>query len=62
MLVLVRAILVLAPIGVFALAVPLAARMGLAAAGALAYYITANMTGAAIIDRLTGFGADSRHK
>lgn len=38
-LVLVRAILVLAPIGVFALAVPLAARMGLAAAGALVGYI-----------------------
>ncbi len=39
MLVLVRATLVLAPIGVFALAVPLAARMGLAAAGALVYYV-----------------------
>lgn len=39
MLILVRWILFLAPIGVFALAVPLAARMGLAAAGALAYYI-----------------------
>ncbi len=38
-LVLVRAILVLAPIGVFALAVPLAARMGIAAAGALLGYI-----------------------
>ncbi len=38
-LVLVRAILELAPIGVFALAVPLAARMGLAAAGALVGYI-----------------------
>jgi proton glutamate symport protein len=38
-LVLVRAILTLAPIGVFALAVPLAARMGLAAAGALLGYI-----------------------
>ena len=39
MLTLVRWILVLAPIGVFALAVPLASRMGLAAAGALAYYV-----------------------
>ena len=39
MLILVRWILVFAPIGVFALAVPLAARMGLAAAGALAYYV-----------------------
>jgi Na+/H+-dicarboxylate symporter len=39
MLTLVRWILVLAPIGVFALAVPLAAKMGLAAAGALAYYV-----------------------
>lgn len=38
-LVLVRAILVFAPIGVFALAVPLAARMGIAAAGALLSYI-----------------------
>jgi proton glutamate symport protein len=38
-LVLVRAILALAPLGVFALAVPLAARMGIAAAGALAGYI-----------------------
>ena len=39
MLALVRWILVLAPIGVFALAVPLAARMGLSAAGALLYYV-----------------------
>jgi Na+/H+-dicarboxylate symporter len=38
-LVLVRAILALAPLGVFALAVPLAARMGIAAAGALVVYI-----------------------
>lgn len=38
-LILVRAILVFAPVGVFALAVPLAAKMGLAAAGALASYI-----------------------
>ncbi|MFH1573127.1 MAG: dicarboxylate/amino acid:cation symporter [Acidobacteriota bacterium] len=39
MLTLVRWILVTAPVGVFALALPLAARMGLAAAGALVYYI-----------------------
>lgn len=39
MLVLVQWVLLLAPVGVFALAVPLATRMGLAAAGALAYYI-----------------------
>jgi proton glutamate symport protein len=39
MLVLVRWVLVLAPLGVFALAVPLAARLGLAAAGALAGFI-----------------------
>jgi proton glutamate symport protein len=39
MLVLVRWVLALAPIGVFALAVPLAARMGLAAAGALAGFV-----------------------
>ncbi len=38
-LILVRAILRFAPIGVFALAVPLAAKMGIAAAGALASYI-----------------------
>ena len=38
-LVLVRWILELAPVGVFALAIPLAARMGLAAAGALMGYV-----------------------
>lgn len=38
-LVLVGYVVKLAPIGVFALAVPLAARMGFAALGALAYYI-----------------------
>lgn len=39
MLVLVRWVLAFAPIGVFALAVPLAARMGLAAAGALIGFV-----------------------
>jgi Na+/H+-dicarboxylate symporter len=39
MLVLVRWVLALAPIGVFALAVPLATRLGIAAAGAVVYYI-----------------------
>jgi Na+/H+-dicarboxylate symporter len=39
MLVLVGWVLRFAPVGVFALAIPLAARMGLAAAGALLYYI-----------------------
>lgn len=39
MLVLVRWVLALAPIGVFALAVPLAARLGLSAAGALVGFI-----------------------
>ncbi len=39
MLTLVHWVLEFAPIGVFALAVPLAARMGVAAAGTLAYYI-----------------------
>lgn len=39
MLVLVRWILAVAPMGVFALALPLASRLGLAAAGALAYYL-----------------------
>ncbi|HEU4565625.1 MAG TPA: dicarboxylate/amino acid:cation symporter [Gemmatimonadaceae bacterium] len=38
-LVLVRWVLALAPVGVFALALPLAATMGLAAAGALGYYV-----------------------
>jgi proton glutamate symport protein len=39
MLVIVRAIIELAPIGVFALMLPLASRTGLAAAGALVYYV-----------------------
>jgi Na+/H+-dicarboxylate symporter len=39
MMVLVRWVLVLSPVGVFALAAPLAARMGVAAAGALLYYV-----------------------
>jgi proton glutamate symport protein len=39
MLLLVGWVLKLAPVGVFALALPLAARMGIAAAGVLAYYI-----------------------
>jgi proton glutamate symport protein len=39
MLVLVRWVLEVAPIGVFALAVPLATRLGLAAAGAMVYYV-----------------------
>lgn len=39
MLVLVRWVLALAPLGVFALALPLAARLGISAAGALAYYV-----------------------
>jgi len=41
MIVVVRWMLAIAPIGVFALAVPLAARAGVAAAGALAYYVVA---------------------
>lgn len=41
MLVLVRWILAAAPVGVFALAVPLATTLGLAAAGAVAYYVAA---------------------
>jgi Na+/H+-dicarboxylate symporter len=39
MLVLVRWVLELAPVGVFALALPLAARLGVSAAGAVAYYV-----------------------
>jgi Na+/H+-dicarboxylate symporter len=35
----VRWILELAPVGVFALALPLAMRLGIAAAGAVVYYI-----------------------
>lgn len=41
MLVLVRWIIALAPIGVFALMLPLAARMGVTVAGALGYYVLA---------------------
>ena len=41
MLVLVRWVLALAPIGVFALALPLAVRLGVSVAGAVAYYIAA---------------------
>jgi len=63
MLVLVRWILAVAPMGVFALALPLASRLGLAAAGALAYYlavvaavcialIVASMAVAAIFGRI----------
>lgn len=43
MLALVRWILELAPIGVFALALPLATRLGIAAAGAVLYYIAVVM-------------------
>ena len=46
MLVLVRWLLVVAPIGVFALALPLVARLGLAAVGALAVYVTVVSVGA----------------
>jgi Na+/H+-dicarboxylate symporter len=41
MLMLVRGVIALAPIGVFALIVPLAARLGVSAAGAVAYYVVA---------------------
>lgn len=39
MLVIVRWVIALTPLGVFSLAVPLGARMGVSAAGALAYYV-----------------------
>jgi proton glutamate symport protein len=39
MLVIVRWVLLLAPVGIFALVLPLSAKMGLGAAGALAYYV-----------------------
>jgi Na+/H+-dicarboxylate symporter len=48
MLVIVRWLLVVAPIGVFALAVPLVARLGLAAIGALATYVILVSLAAAI--------------
>jgi proton glutamate symport protein len=48
MLVLVRWLLVVAPIGVFALAVPLVARLGLAAIGALATYVVLVSIAAAV--------------
>jgi Na+/H+-dicarboxylate symporter len=48
MLVLVRWLLVVAPIGVFALALPLVARMGLSAVGALATYIVLVSLAAAV--------------
>ena len=48
MLVIVRWLLVVAPIGVFALAVPLVARLGLAAIGALATYIVLVSLAAAV--------------
>lgn len=41
MLVIVKWVLAIAPLGVFALAVPLAAKIGWSAAGAFAYYVTA---------------------
>jgi proton glutamate symport protein len=41
MLVIVRVVIAFAPIGVFALMVPVASRTGLAAAGALGYYVAA---------------------
>lgn len=48
MLVLVRWLLVVAPIGVFALALPLVARMGLSAVGALATYVVLVSLAAAV--------------
>lgn len=50
-LTLVRWILLAAPLGVFALTIPLASRIGLAAAGAVAYYVLA------IVSMLIGFMA-----
>src|SRR5262249_20118899 len=41
MLAIVRVVIALAPIGVFALMLPVASRTGLTAAGALAYYVIA---------------------
>ena len=40
MLIIVRWVLVLAPVGIFAVVLPLAARLGFAIVGALAYYVS----------------------
>jgi Na+/H+-dicarboxylate symporter len=52
MMELVRLVLRLAPIGVFALAVPLAARLGVAAAGAVVYYMALSATLMTVITAL----------
>lgn len=49
MLVIVRAIIELAPIGVFALVLPVASRTGIAAAGALGYYVAATAVAQGLI-------------
>ena len=49
MLVIVRTIIELAPIGVFALVLPVASRTGIAAAGALGYVVTAVTQGLIIL-------------
>jgi Na+/H+-dicarboxylate symporter len=48
MLAIVRVVIALAPIGVFALMLPVASRTGLTAAGALAYYVVATAAAVAI--------------
>jgi proton glutamate symport protein len=48
MLAIVRAVIALAPIGVFALMLPVASRTGLTAVGALAYYVVATAAGLAL--------------
>jgi proton glutamate symport protein len=57
MLTLVRWILAAAPLGVFALALPLAARLGLAAAGALAYYMALVAVGCIVLTFLVIYPA-----
>jgi len=49
MLVIVRAIIELAPIGVFALMAPVASRTGLAAAGALGYYVVVTVVAQVLV-------------
>jgi Na+/H+-dicarboxylate symporter len=49
MLAIVRVIIELAPIGVFALMLPVASRTGVAAAGALGYYVAATAVGQALV-------------
>lgn len=52
MLAIVRVIIALAPIGVFALMLPVASRIGIAAAGALGYYVAVTVVAQALLTLL----------